>query len=146
MAQFLIYNISIHWMDRSSKSNPGMTGLERNHFMIDTDSKLSTAQKIQKKDALTLKYNSRPQPGDIAEARRGNKPRGKKEEEDFIFLQVNEIGLKVAEGYCVPLENASGVIIRKRKYFIDMTGLIPDSHKNVTLTESVFNSRLGVKN
>ena len=132
-------------MDRPSKSNPGMTGLERNHFVIDTDYKLSVAQKIKKKDELTNKYNNQYQPGDIVEARRDGGPRGKLEEESFIFLQVPEISLKVGKGYCVTLENASGVSIRKRKYFIDTTGLIPDSHKNIALTESAFNSRLKAK-
>ena len=146
MAQLLIFNIPIHWMDRPSKNNPGMTGLERNHMVIDIDSKLSTVQKIEKKDQLTQKYNSINQPGDIVEARRDGAPRGKLEEEAFIFLQVPSISLKVAKGYCVPLVNTSGVPIRKRKYFVDMTGLIPDSHKNVTLTKSAFNSRLKVKN
>ncbi len=144
MAEFLIYNM-IHWTDLPSKNNPGMTGLERNHMVIDTDSKLSTVQKIVKKDQLTQKYNSRNLPGDIVEARRDGGPRGKLEEEAFIFLQVPEISLKVGKGYCVPLENSSGVPVRKRKYFVDMAGLVADLHKNVALTESVFNSRLKVK-
>ncbi len=144
MAEFLILN-KTHWMDRPSKNNPGMTGLERNHFVIDTDYKLSVAQKIEKKDALTLKYASRNQPGDIVEARRDNGPRGDLEEFSFLFLQVPEIDLKEAIKYTVPLENGSGVIIRRRKYFIDTTGLILDLHFNVALTESVFNSRLKVK-
>ncbi len=144
MAEFLIYNM-VHWMERPSKNNPGMTGLERNHMVIDTDSKLSTVQKIEKKDQLTQKYNSINQPGDIVEARRDDAPRGKLEEESFIFLQVPGISLKVGKGYCVPLINASGVPVRKRKYFVDMAGLIPDSHKNMSLSESVFNSRLKAK-
>ncbi len=145
MAEFLIYNIATHWMDRPSKNNPGMTGLERNHMVIDTDAKLNTVQKIEKKDQLTQKYNSINQPGDIVEARRDGAPRGKLEEEAFIFLQVPSISLKTAIGYTVPLIDASGVPIRKRKYFMDMVGLIPDLHKNVSLTESVFSSRLKVK-
>ncbi len=132
-------------MDRPSKSNPGMTGLERNHFVIDSDYKLSVAQKIEKKDALTLKYGTRHQPGDIVEARRDNEPRGDLEEFSFLFLQIPEIDLKEAIKYTVPLENGSGVTIRRRKYFIDTTGLILDSHFNVALTESVFNSRLKAK-
>ncbi len=145
MAEFLIYNIATHWMDRPSKNNPGMTGLERNHMVIDTDLALSTAQKIEKKDQLTQKYNSINQPGDIVESRRDGAPRGKLEEEAFIFIQAPEIDLKVGKGYCVPLINVSGVPIRKRKYFIDMVGLTPDSHQNIALTESAFNSRLKVK-
>ena len=133
-------------MDRPSKSNPGMTGLERNHFVIDSDYKLSVAQKIEKKDALTLKYGTRHQPDDIVEARRDNGPRGDLEEFSFLFLQVPEIDLKEAIKYTVPLENASGVTIRRRKYSIDMTGLTPDSHMNTTLTESEFSSRLKVSN
>ena len=144
MAEFLIYN-KTHWMDLPSKSTPSLTGYERNHFVIDTASALSTAQKIEKKDALTLKYNGRYRAGDIVEARRDDGPRGKLEEEAFIFLQVPSVSLKTAKGYYVPLENASGVPVRTRKYFIDMAGLIPDSHKNVSLIKSDFNSRLKVK-
>ena len=51
----------------------------------------------------------------------------------------------MAEGYSVPLKNASGVVLRARKYSIDMTGLIPDLHKNVSLTDGDFLSRLQVK-
>ena len=145
MAVFLIYN-KTHWMDLPSKNNPSMTGYERNHFVIDNKIEYTTVQKIKAKDLLTQKYNARHQPGDIVEARKAIRRRGKLEEESLIFLQVNEIGLKTAEGYCVPLENASGVMIRRRKYSVDMAGLIPDSHKNVSVTESEFNSRLKVKN
>ena len=144
MAEFLIYN-KTHWYDLPSKSTPTLTGYERNHFMIDTDSSLSTAQKIKEKDRLTLKYATRHQTGDIVEARRDGGPRGKLEEEAFVFLQVPSIKLKDAIGYTVALENISAVVLYRRKYFIDMTGLIPDSRKNVDLTKSVFNSRLKVK-
>lgn len=132
-------------MDRPSKSNPGMTGYERNNAIIDSDYMLSSAQKIEKKEALNQKYSCRHRPGDIVEARRDNGPRGKLEEASYIFVQVPSISLKDAIKYSKPLENSSGVVIRRRKYFMDMAGLIPDSHKNVSLPESVFNSRLKVK-
>ncbi len=144
MAEFLIYN-KIHWYDLSSKSTPSLTGYERNHFAIDTNSKLSTADKIQAKDRLTLKYAARYQSGDIVEARRDGGPRGKLEEEAFIFLQVPSISLKDAVKYGEPLINASNVMIYRRKYFVDMAGLIPDLHKNIGLAKNVFNSRLKVK-
>ncbi len=144
MAEFLIYN-KTHWYDLPSKSTPTLTGYERNQFMIDTNSNLSTAQKIGAKDVLTLKYATRYQKGDIVEARRDGGPRGKLEEEAFVFLQVPSINLKTAVGYTVALGNNPAVIVRRRKYYIDMIGLVPDSHKNVSLTESVFNSRLKVK-
>ncbi len=144
MAEFLIYN-KTHWMELPSKNNPSMTGYERNHFVIDNNSSFSTAQKIKAKDLLTLKYNARHQPGDIVEARRDNGPRGKLEEDSYIFLQIPSIKLKDAIKYSEPLINASDIMIHRRKYFMDMAGLIPDSHKNVSLTESVFNSRLKVK-
>ncbi len=143
MAEFLIYNKQ-HWMELPSKNNPSMTGYERNHVMVDTDSKLTIAQKIEKKDALTQKYNRRYQMGDIVEARQDGGPRGKKEEESFIFLQVPSINLETAKGYCISLESAD-MTIRRRKYFVEMAGLILDSHNNVGLTESVFYSRLKVK-
>ncbi len=144
MAEFLIYN-KTHWYDLPSKSTPSLTGYERNHFVIDIDHKLSTTSKIQAKDRLTLKYAARCQLGDIVEARRDGGPRGKLEEKAFIFLQVPSISLKDAIKYSEPLINASNVMVRRRKYFMDMAGLIPDSHKNVGLTESVFNTRLKVK-
>ena len=138
-----MYN-KIHWMDLPSKSNSGMTGYERNQFKIDNHISLNTVQKIQAKDDFTQKYGRRYQIGDIIEARRDGRPRGKKEEESFIFLRV-PINLKDAIEYTLPLVNASDIVIRRRKYYIDMTGLIPDSHKNVILTEGAFNSRLKVK-
>ena len=76
MAEFLIYN-KTHWMELPSKSNPSMTGYERNHFVIDNNDSLDTSQKIKSKDLLTRKYNARHQVGDIVEARRDNGPRGK---------------------------------------------------------------------
>ncbi len=144
MAEFLIYN-KTHWYDLPSKSIPTLTGYERNHLMIDTAFALSIAQKIERKDALTLKYATRYQEGDIVEARRDGGPRGKLEEEAFVFLQVPNVSLNTAKEYCIPLENAFAVTVRKREYYIDMTGLVPDSHKNISLTESAFNSRLKVK-
>ncbi len=147
MAEFVIHNIATHWMDRPSKSNPGMTGYERNNAIIDSDYTLSFGQKIERKEELNREYSAREQLGDIVEARRNGGPRGKKEEECFIFLQVLSISLKDAKEYCVPLVNPIIVDrpIRRRKYFIDISGLIPDSHKNVSLTESAFNSRLKMK-
>ncbi len=144
MAEFLIYN-KTHWYDLPSKSTPTLTGYERNHFVIDTNSNLSTAQKIEAKDLLTLKYAARHQKGVIVEARRDGGPRGKLEEEAFIFLQVPGIHLKDAIQYTSPLISIFDIIIRSRKYSIDMTGLVPDSHRNIILTESAFNSRLKVK-
>ncbi len=138
MAEFLIYN-KTHWYDLPSKSTPSLSGYERNHFVIDINSKLSTAQKIEAKDHLTLKYAARYQAGDIVEARRDGGPRGKLEEEAFIFLQVPSVNLKNAKQYCISDST------HRRKYFVDMASLIPDSHKNIILTESVFNSRLKVK-
>ncbi len=138
MAEFLIYN-KTHWYELPSKSTPSLTGYERNQFAIDTNSKLSTAQKIEKKDRLTLRYMGRYQKGDIVEARRDGGPRGKLEEESFIFLQVPSINLKDAKQYCISDST------HRRKYFIDMAGLIPDLNKNISLTKSVFSSRLKVK-
>ena len=138
MAEFLIYN-KTHWYDLPSKSTPSLTGYERNQFFVDTDSKLNTAQKIEKKDRLTLRYMGRYQKGDIVEARRDGGPRGKLEEEAFIFLQVSSVNLKDAKQYCISDST------HKRKYFVDLAGLTPDSHKNIDLTESIFNSRLKVK-
>ena len=145
MAELLIYNKTVDWMDSPSKNNSSMTVYERNHFVIDNKIEYTTAQKIKAKDLLTIKYNARHQIGDIVEARRDNGPRGKLEEASYIFVQVPSISLKDAIKYSEPLINATDVMIRRRKYFMDMTGLIPDSHKNVALTGSVFNSRLKVK-
>ena len=132
-------------MEFPSKKNPSMTGYERNHFVIDNKVGYTTAQKIKAKDLLAIKYNARHQSGDIVEARRDNRPRGKLEEASYIFLQVPSISLKDAIKYSEPFTNASDVMVRRRKYFMDMAGLILDSHKNVSLTENEFNSRLKVK-
>ena len=145
MVELLIYN-QLHWMDLPSKGNPGMTGYERRDALIDTDSMLTTQQKIEKKLALTVKHNARFQPGDIVEARRDGRPRGKLEEESFAFLQI-PITLKEAVGYTVSDMDSSNppVLLHTRRFSIDMTGLVLDSHKSAALNESTFQSRLKVK-
>lgn len=142
MAEFLIYN-KTHWLDLPSKSNPSMTGYERNHIMIDTDYKLSTLEKIEKKDVLTRKFNRRYQPKDIVEVREDGKPRGKLEPETFLFLQIPMI-LKQAKIYMEPLK-VDGSTTRRRKYWIDISGIVFDENKTASLSHNEFNSRIRTK-
>lgn len=147
MAEFLIYNKTDDWMNAPSKTSPGMSVYDRNHVLIDTDYKLTTAQKIKNKELLSWKYVARYQSGDIVEARRDGGPRGKKEEEAFAFLQVPDIGLKEARGYCVADINPLNkyLMVHRCKYSVDIAGLVLDDHKNITITNAEFLSRLRVK-
>ena len=147
MAEFLIYNRPTDWMDAPSKTSPGMTVYDRNQVMIDTDFTLTTEQKIKNKELLSWKHTARYQGGDIVEARKDNGPRGKLEEESFAFLQVPDVGLKTARGYCVAKTDVVSKypIPRRRKYYMDMAGLVLDTHKNVSLSGPEFLSRMRTK-
>ena len=148
MAIFLIYN-KTHWMELPSKLRPDKTGYERNHQVIDLNSSLSVAEKIVKKNKLTLQYNRRIRKHDIIEARPASVKRGKLEEDSFIFIHVHDMLFKEAENYSVPKEDISDplepIILRDHKYYIELLGLIPDIHKNITLTKAQFLDRLKVK-
>ncbi len=147
MAEFLIYNKTDDWMNAPSKTSLGMTVYDRNQVMIDTNPTLTTAQKIKSKELLSWKRAARYQPGDIVEARRDGGPRGRLEEEVFAFLQVPDVGLKAAWGYCVAKTDpvSKYPITRRRKYFVDMAGLGLDVHKNAPLSGPEFLSRVRTK-
>lgn len=138
MAVLLIYN-KTHWMELPSKLNPNLTGYERNHLVIDTNSKLSTAQKITSKERLTEKYSGRYVKGDIVEVRESGQLRGKLEENAFIFLDVPDLDSKIAKEY----SGHKGIY--GSGFNVDLIGLIPDKNKNITLNKSDFNTRLTEK-
>lgn len=148
MATFLIHN-KTHWMELPSKLQPDRTGYERHQDLIDANSDLSSVQKAISKDKLTLKYNRRIRKHDILEARPASVKRGKLEEDSFIFIHVHDMLLKEAQNYNVPKEDITDplepIILRDHKYYIELLGLTPDIHKNITLTKTQFLDRLKVK-
>ena len=148
MAEFLIYNKD-HWMDIPSKQRSDLTGYKNVEQKILADSRLTIEQRTKDFYLHEMKYTARYQREDIVEARRDNGPRGKLEEESFIFLQVPGINLKDAKQYIIPdvdLSNPDNpVIIKRRKYYVNIAGLMLDEHQNVSLTNADFNSRLKVK-
>ena len=148
MAEFLIYNKD-HWMDIPSKDRPDLRGYKNVERKILEDSALSIEQRTKKLGLHEMKYTARYQRNDFVEARRDNGPRGKLEEASFAFLQVPSINLKDGKQYVVPDVDLSDVdhpfILKRRKHYMNMTGLVLDEHKNVSLTNAEFNSRLKVK-
>ncbi len=149
MAEFLIYDRD-NWMDVPSKDRPALTGHENVRQKIMNDSSLSLEQSTMALGFHEMKYTARHQRGDIVEARRDGGPRGKLEEASFAFLQVLSVSLEEARGYCEPkLDllslNETLPVVYRRGHYIDRTGLVFDSHRNVSLTESEFRSRLKVK-
>ncbi len=149
MAEFLIYDQD-NWMDVPSKQRLDLTGHENVERKILAESGLTIAQRTKKLALHEMKYTARYHRGDIVEARRDGGSRGKSEEASFIFLQVLDISLEDAKQYAVPDEDLSDptgrpVIIKMSKYYVNLTGLILDKHKNVSLTSTEFNSRLKVK-
>lgn len=144
MAEFLIYNQN-NWMDMPSKDRPELTGYENVRQKIMDDSSLSLEQSTMALASHEVKYVSRYQPGDIVEARRDGGLRGKLEEASFAFLQVPSVSLEDGRTYCAPKEDTDPLKTRRREYYVDMTGLILDSHQNASLTDSEFAVRLKAK-
>ena len=144
MAEFLIYNQD-NWMDVPSKSRPGLTGYNNVRQKIMNDSSLSLEHSTLALGHHEMKHERRYRRGDIVEARRDGGPRGKLEEASFAFLQVPSVSLEEGKGYCVKKEDPDYTKVRRRKYYIYMVGLVLDSHKNATLTDAQFQSRLKVK-
>ncbi len=135
-------------MDVASKQRPDLLGYDNVVRKINE----KTTPTVDREKALFIawkKYTTRYRKGDIVEARRDNGPRGKLEEASFIFLQVPSITLKDAKQYEVSLEDLTDfnnrILLKRRKYYVDMMGLTLDVHKNVSLTENEFNTRLKVK-
>ncbi len=146
MAEFLIYDQD-NWMDVPSKQRPDLTGYKNVERKILEESGLTIEQRTKKLGLHEMKYAAKYQRGDIVEARRDNGPRGRLEEASFLFLQVAGLSLEDARAYCVEDGNADLIypVSHRRKYYLDRTGLVVDEHKNISLTQAEFNSRLKVK-
>ncbi len=148
MAEFLIYERD-NWMDVPSKDRPDWTGYENVEQKILAKPGLTVEQKTKKLGLHEMKYTARYQKGDIVEARKDSAPRGRLEEASFLFLQIPSISLKDAKQYAKPLTDLTDVdypiMLKRRKYYVNIMGLSFDEHKNVSLTSTEFNSRLKVK-
>ncbi len=137
MAEFVVFN-KMNWMDMPSRVRPDLTGYENVKRKIEEAAGPgieAQTVKLFELSKMDQKYTRRYQPGDIIEARRDNGPRGKKEKEALLFIQVPEVLLEDGKQYAKAHESP------RRYYSIDMTGLKMDD----TLTAAQFNSRLKVK-
>ncbi len=148
MAEFLIYDQD-NWMDVPSKDRPDLTGYKNVERKTLKNSKLTIEQRTKNLFINDSLFSSKDRRGDIIEAKQDNAPRGWLEEASFTFVRVQGLSLKDAKQYAIPdvdkSDPAYPILIHKRKYFIDMTGLTLDLHKNVSLTINQFNSRLKEK-
>ena len=150
MAEFLIFDKD-HWMDEPSPDRPDLTGYEDVQRRIN-DEQISSEAKTKKLLRLEQKYDARHQRGDIVEAREDGRPRGKKEPESFAFIRVT-MPFAEAKEYMRPLEDVQNegtkseirTLLKRRKYRLDMAGIVLDGKKTATLSLIDFNARLGVK-
>ena len=126
-------------MDLPSKDRPDLIGYENVQRKIMDNGVLSLEQSTAQLVANERNYVSREQRGDVCEARRDGGPRGHLEESSFIFLQVPSVPLEEGRALC------EGTADLLRSHYVDMTGLILDEHKNASLTDAEFRSRLKVK-
>ncbi len=137
MAVLLIYDQD-NFMDIPSKDNPGLTGyknVERKILAKD----LTIEQKTVELGRNERNYTARHKCNDIVESREEGGPRGSMEWLSYIFLTVDGLSQKDGVRYTEP----DGTYWRG--HYVNMTGLIPDKDKNVTISLSEFNSRLKVK-
>ncbi len=140
MAEFLILTKE-HWMDLPSKSNPSMTGYERNQLLIEQDDTLTSVQKIKKKDLLTLKYSACYQPGD---------PTGEVHEDGFwtdgkrkgfgaskglALICITGTAAKDIESYLRPYEDNTDpenpILLKRRQYQVDLSQITLDVQKRL---------------
>ena len=131
-------------MDLPSKSNPSMTGYERNQLLIEQDDTLTLVQKIKKKDLLTLKYSARYQPGD---------PTGEVHEDGFwtdgkrkgfgaskglALICITGTAVKDIEPYFRPLEDNTDpekpVLLKRRQYQVDLSQIILDAQDRLIVS------------
>ncbi len=125
MAEFLVFN-KTHWYDLPSIKNPGMTGLERNHSIIDNNISLTSAQKIKAKESLTLKYNARYQMGDIVEVREDgywSKKHGFSKT-SFALVTVKDMSFNAAK-YLMQAQ----IVGPRRRYKVDLTQISLNTEK-----------------
>ncbi len=142
-------------MDIPSKDRPDLIGFENVKRKIEENASLNPLQKIIKQADWLAKYNGRSQINDIVEARKdgfglcGNEPLS------FALIEVPML-LKDALQYTIPLVfpdivdlngdiTESGHTIYKRKYSLDISGIVLDKDKTASLTLVQFNSLLTEK-
>ena len=149
MAEFLIYDQD-NWMDVPSKDRPDLTGKENvDRKILEED--LSIEAKTIALGVLQGKYDARYHKGDIVEVREDGAPSGRLEKSGVDFVCV-PIAFKDVKQYTMPLleEGIDSLdpdnpdIKRRRKYWLDMAGLILVDHE-ILLTVSEFNFRLKTK-
>ncbi len=146
MAEFLILTKD-HWMDLPSKSNPSMTGYERNQLLIEQDDTLTLAQKIKKKDLLTLKYSTRYQPGDPTGEIHGDgfwtdgKRKGFGASKGLALICITGMAVKDIEPYLRPLEDNTDpenpIFLKRRQYQVDLSQIILDVQKRLIVSALV---------
>ena len=131
-------------MDLPSKSNPSMTGYERNQLLIEQDDTLTLVQKIKKKDLLTLKYSARYQPGD---------PTGEVHEDGFwtdgkrkgfgaskglALICITGMAVKDIELYLRPYEDNTDpenlILLKRRQYQVDLSQIILDAQDRLIVS------------
>ena len=139
MAELLIYN-KTHWMEAPSKDRPDLTGYENVQRKINENTQLTLAESTKAIASIERKYNSRYRGGDIVEVRPDNKPRGKLEEDAFLFIKVPSLSMDEAKQY-MQAHMDGETMLHRRKYWIDITGL----KMNDTLTIEQWQSRLREK-
>ncbi len=141
MAEFLIYN-KTHWMDLPSKDFPELMGFENVRQKIMANSALSLEQSTKALILHQRKYDARHMAGDIVEVRRDGAPSGRLEKNGVDFIRV-PIAFEDATQYMKPRMDGD-MLLHRRKYWIDMTGIILSDHE-ASLSVAEFNNRLKVK-
>ncbi len=153
MAEFLILTKE-HWMDLPSKTNPSMTGYERNQLLIEQEDTLTSVQKIKKKDLLTLKYSIRYQPGDPTGEVHGDgfwtdgKRKGFGVAKGLALIIITGMQRKDIEPYLQPwIDNTDPdkpVILKRRQYQVDLSQVTLDAQKRLfvlTLADVHFKNK-----
>ena len=145
MAEFLIYNKE-HWMDTPSKQRPDLTGYENVIRKINEDTELNVITRTEKLGNVFQKYNRRYQPGDIVEVRKDGKGMCGLEPESFALIEV-PISFEIAQEYMQSdkVINEPCTILHRRKYWLDISGIVLNKDKIATIDLVTFNSILKVK-
>lgn len=109
MCDLLIYR-GPNWLDDSN-------AYALAHYRIEIDSSLTSAQIMKSKDVLSLKYENRYRKGDIIDIY----PEGTMTEtfspnNKCVGIRIEGLAYETAKQYLSHLEDAQGVIRRKRKF------------------------------
>ncbi len=146
MAVLLIFNKD-SWMDIPSYQRPDLTGKENVQRKV-MDEGLSLEAQTKKLLLLDMKWEARDRPGDIVEVREDAAPRGKMEKFGFVFVSVPgkkrdylDYGkMDVLDGDVKT--RTPPIIIHKRSYWIDMSGIVPNNKSEASLTIGQFQNRV----